>query len=86
MVYKSVTGYNVEYPYETAARVVRGFTYEFPKEDELRYFVSSTKRILEAFMYAESLVIALREENRILKEQNDFLDRYIQETSNKDTL
>ena len=82
MVYKSVIGYNVEYPYETAARVVR----ESPKEDELRYFVSSTKRIWEAFMYAESLVIALREENRILKEQNDFLDRYIQETSNKDTL
>ena len=85
MPYKSAIGYNVEYPYETAARIVRGFNEEFPSEDELRYFVSATRRIWEAFMYAENLVISLREENRILNERNDFLDRYIQEISNKYT-
>ena len=86
MPYKSVIGYNVEYPYETSTRIVRGFNEEFPQEDELRYFVSATKRIWEAFSVHESLVISLREENRILNERNDFLDRYIQEISNKDTL
>lgn len=70
--YKSIDGYEFCYKHE------------FRKLSDRLDMVHEYSRIFDSFMYSDSLIISLREENKRLKYENEFMLKLIEKNLNND--
>lgn len=70
--YKSIDGYEFCYKHE------------FHKLSDRLDMVHEYSRIFDSFMYSDSLIISLREENKRLKYENEFMLKLIEKNLNND--
>lgn len=78
MAYKTAFGKDIEYPYALAAKAVR------TGSEDVIAVVNATHNIFTALQIADAEVITLREENKRLRYENEFIIRLINNKEHND--